>query len=138
MEQSTRIYEKTNVLNTFKHNLEKKYFGNLVGSCEIDRVIIGAALYSLPINLYVYLLIYLFICILICFISLSLSLSLSLTFLAFFKLLFDLFTISFTFSHNLLYIIHVFIWLFHYIPNLLLLISQYHYLFSIYLFLHVN
>ena len=64
--------KKPNVLNTFKHNLKKKYFGNLVGSYEIDRVIIGAHLYSLPINLYVYLLIYIYICVLIRFISLSL------------------------------------------------------------------
>ena len=33
MEQSNLIYEKKNsVLNTSKHNMEKKYLGNLAGS----------------------------------------------------------------------------------------------------------
>ena len=64
--------KKPNVLNTFKHNLKKKYLGNLAGSYRINRVIIGTHLYSLPIHLFVYILIYLSICILIRFTSLSL------------------------------------------------------------------
>ena len=32
MEQSTWIFEKNTILNTFKHNLKKKYLDNLAGS----------------------------------------------------------------------------------------------------------
>ena len=53
--------KKPNVLNTFKHNLKKKFLGNLAGSYRINRVIIGTHLYSLPTHLFVYILIYLFV-----------------------------------------------------------------------------
>ena len=67
-----RSMKKPNILNTFKHNLKKKYLGNLAGSYRINRVIISTHLYSLPIHLFVYILIYLSICILIRLTSLSL------------------------------------------------------------------
>ena len=47
--------KKTTVLNTFKHNLKKKYLGKLA------RIIIGIYLYSLPIYVFIYLFIYLLI-----------------------------------------------------------------------------
>ena len=87
--------------------------------------------------LFILLFIYLFICLFIYLFSTYLFFFLF--YLAFcFQLLFCLFTLSFTSSHGLFYIIYYASFsLSRYVPNLLLLVLQYHYLISTYL-LHIN
>ena len=84
-------------------------------------------------TLFIYFIIYLFIYLF------STYLFFFLFYLAFcFQLLFCLFTLSFTSSHGLFYIIYYASFsLSRYVPNLLLLVLQYHYLISTYL-LHIN
>ena len=125
MEQSTRIYKKTTGLSTFKHNLKWK--------ARIYRIIISLYLYSLLIYFFIYSFIYLFIYLLIHFLSHLFSL-LFLTFLL------PIYHFLSSLSRNLVDTVYYeSISLSHYVPNLLLLMLQYHCLFNIYIFiLHIN
>ena len=98
---------------------------SIYGQARLDKIITGIYVYSLSI----YLFIYLFICLFTYLFFFLFSI---------FLLLFFLFTISFNFSHNEFYIIcYASNLSSHYVPNLLLLMLQYHYLVFMYL-LHMN
>ena len=129
MKKSTRIDgKKTAVFSTFKRNLKKAIFWQfswMLGSIGLLLVVthIPYPFIDWFIYFFIHLLIFLFD-----------LLSLFSLFFTCFNHLFYPFTTSFIFFLDLFYIIYVSISLFHYLSNLVLLVLQYHYLYSNYVF----
>ena len=120
--------------NTFKQNLKKKHLGNLTGSQDLQDYYRYLLVFFT--HIFIYSFIYLFISFFLSlFIHLFIYFFIHLFIQLFISLLLYLITISFLLSHNLLFAIYrASILLSHYVPNLLLLMSQYHYSFNIYIF----